>query len=296
MVFCLVQPIAKASTTFDLLRIDPSVRNAALGSFPIALSKDDLGSLNSNVAGLASLQYEQVNISYANYPLDLSSGNIVYGKPFKNGYGALSTTYFSYGSFDKIPDVDGPVTGEFSSNDILVTAGYARPLKYNLCVGAAAKLIYSKIDEYSSTGFAFDFAGLWHWEENKADFAIGLYNLGTQVSAFDGVKESLPTIFRAGAAKQLEHLPLRITATAHYELEGDIFGTAAGEFTVSPLLKLRAGYTSRAKDYQVGGSDDGIAGFSAGVGLTHLNYRFDYAYHSQGALGQIHRVGLTLLR
>jgi hypothetical protein len=285
-----------SATTYDLLRIDPNVRNSALGSFPIALSKDDLGSLASNVAGMASLSSEQVNISYTNYPLDLASGNVVYGKPVRNGFGALSATYFTYGTFDKIPEVDGPANGEFSANDIMITAGYARPFKHNLCLGAAAKLIYSKIDEYSSTGMAVDVSGMWHWAENKADFAIGIYNMGAQLSTYNGVDEDLPTILRAGAAKKLEHLPLRITATAHYELEGDFFATGAGEFTVSPLLKLRAGYTTRAPDYHVGGSDDGVAGFSAGIGLTHLNYRFDYAFNSQGALGQIHRAGLTLLR
>ena len=69
-----------------------------------------------------------------------------------------------------------------------------------------------------------------------------------------------------------------------------MIATGAGEFTVSDQMILRAGYTTLATGLKVSGPDDSLAGLSAGVGLIQGRMRLDYSFHSQGALGQVHRI------
>ncbi len=97
--------------------------------------------------------------------------------------------------------------------------------------------------------------------------------------------KTLPLTVRVGVTNQLEHLPLKLSVTGHYETNEEIFGTAAGEFTVSPILKLRAGYTTSASDFRVEGNEDSLAGISAGLGISLQRFTIDYAFHSPGRIG-----------
>ncbi len=284
----------RAGGAFDLLRMDPTPRGGALGGRPAAMSYADLGGAVLTPAGFAGLTGRRVDISYSDHPLDLSAGFLAVGQPVLKGYGAVSLTWFSYGEFDRITTPGGPVEGSFSADDLLFTLGWGRGVGHGVQVGAAGKALRSTIDTFTSTALALDFGALWDTGFQQWVVAAGVSNLGAQASTYAGVSEELPTAVHAGFAKTLAHLPLQLSGTAQVEKGEDLFATFAGEFTVSPLLKLRAGYTSRASDFRVGGDDDSLAGLSAGVGLTTGRYRVDYAFHSQGALGQVHRLGLAL--
>ena len=281
-----------AMGAYDLLRIDPAPRGAAMGGYAVALAYHGIGSLAENPAGLADLEMNQGIFAYSDHPLDLAGGYLAYGRRMAGGYGAASLTYFDYGSFDRITTANGPVEGSFGASDALLTLGYATRILAGLNAGASVKFIRSEIENYTSTAAAVDLGLVWHTGFKMVDVAFTASNLGVQVDSYLDTGESLPLTLRFGAAKQLEHLPLQLTATAHYEPETDPYATLAGEFTVSPQLKLRAGYTSSASEYRVGGSSDGIAGLSAGCGLFAGRYRLDYTFQSQGAAGQVHRFGI----
>jgi hypothetical protein len=66
------------------------------------------------------------------------------------------------------------------------------------------------------------------------------------------------------------------------------------EFTASPNFTLRAGYNNeKRKDAKVS-SSSGLAGFSAGGGISTEMYNFDYAYNSFGSIGGLHRVSVAV--
>lgn len=299
LAICLVTLVAVSSVyatnAFDLLRIDPAPRGTATGSYSIALTGKDLGSLQENPAGLAMLEGYRGVASYSDHPLDLSAGYLAAGRSLYQGYAALGITYFNYGEFDRFESVNSEQNGTFSASDFLITAGYGQTLPYveGLQAGAAVKLLHSTIEDYSSSALALDLGAYWVTGWQGVDVAVVLANLGTQLRTYGGVDESLPMTARAGVAKQLAHLPLQLTATGHYELDDDVFGTLGAEFTVSPMLLLRAGYTTRGSEFHVEGSEDSIAGFSAGIGLNLRKFGIDYAFHSQGAVGQIHKIGIS---
>ncbi len=281
----------QADGVYDLLRNDVSPRGAALGGFPVAIADGQVTAAFQNPGALTTAT-RQATAAYADHPLDLSAGMGFYGQPFYKGYAAVGMTYFNYGEFDQYTSVSSPASGTFSASDMVLSLSYAQPIWRGLSGGVTAKYIRGEISDYTSSGAAMDL-GL-YYDPNWDGVTIGatVQNIGAQLEAYNDTKEDLPLIARFGVSNKLEHLPLRITATAHYEQNEDIFFTGAGEFTVSELLQLRAGYTTLGSDYRNGGSDDSLAGLSAGLGLTWRGYGFDYAFLSQGALGQVHRFGV----
>jgi len=286
---------AAQAAGFDLLRIDPTARGSALGGFPVAMTYGSAHALEVNPAGLAPLEVPFVSATYSDHPLDLTAGRINYTMPYKNGVASGSLVWFGYGSFDKRTDFDTPVEGTFGASDLLATVGYGRALFGPVTVGASTKILYSSIEEYSSTAVAFDLGALVHLTESRTDIGVTLANLGYQIDTYAGVREDLPLTLRIAGARKLEHLPLVLNATGHAELGGDLYLTGGGEFTVSDLLVVRAGYTTLSQDLKVSGSEDAIAGFSAGIGLSHESFRLDYAFQSQGAIGTVHRISAGIL-
>ncbi len=293
LAILLISNYAVAGGVFDILRVDTSPRGMALGSFPIAVAHNDISALQINPAGLAQLDGIHGSASYADHALDLSSGKLIYGRPFYKGYSALSISYFNYGEFDRRIDFTTPSTGTFNASDFMITAGYGQKFVQNIHLGVSGKFISSKIEEYGSSALALDASALWRHEVNMVDVSFGVYNLGKQISEYNKSSENLPMTVRAGVSKRLAHLPLRLSGNAHFEQDEDIFFTGCGEFEVSPLLTIRGGYTTLADDFKVGGTQDSTAGLSAGIGIRHNNIRFDYGFSSQGGLGQIHRFSIS---
>ncbi|MCB2200402.1 PorV/PorQ family protein [bacterium] len=295
LLVALLASAAHASNGFDILRQDPTPRGAALASHPIALSYGDPGAIAYNPAGLSGVDRRSALVSYTDHHLDLSGGQVAYAMPYKKGVGAVGVNWFSYGEFQRRESFETPANGSFTPSDFVLSAAYAQPLFYGISAGATAKMLRMEIDQYTSTAFAADLGAMWREDVNGVTLAATLSNLGYQLSTFDGFREELPLTARLAFAKQLAHLPLELNATAHYELDGSFYATGGGEFTISPQLKLRAGYTTLASDYAVGGAEDGTAGISAGLGLFVDRFRLDYAFLSQGALGSIHRFGFGLM-
>ncbi len=291
----LISSPSLANTTYDFLRIDPSPRGAALAGNSIALLAGDLNAITIHPAGLAFLDDQRASVSYANHPLDVSGGQLSYGFPTDYGYAAFALNYLSYGSFDRRQNLDDEVNGTFTPTDILLVGGFGRQVVEDVGVGVSLKFIRSEIDTYSSTAIAADISAHWDTRFRMIQLAAGISNLGTQLESYGDTAEDLPTEAHIGFAKYLEHLPLELSLTAHYGLDQQFWGALAGEFMVSELLMLRAGYTTLGPDYHVGGSQDAIAGVSAGIGISYMDLKLDYALYSQGALGEVHRLGVTYL-
>ncbi len=293
LVLLWTVPLVYAEGTFDILRRDPTIRGSALGEFPIAIAYDDLGASMINPAGLGLLEGRQVLMALNDHPLDLQGGVIAYGQPFLGGFASVGIQYFSYGDFTRYSTVESLGEDQFTASDIIAVGSYGLMVHPKLSLGISGKVLSSKIDDLSSHAVAADFGLLFQTGFSGVDIALTAQNIGVQTDPYDNVYESIPTIFRFGVSNQLDHLPLKLTGTVHYESSYDPYATGSGEFTVSPLLKLRAGYSTRAADYLVQGSEDGGAGLSAGLGLFWKQSEFGYAFQSQGGLGTVHKMGLS---
>jgi len=290
---------AEANSTYAFLHADVGARAAAMAGSFVSLSEDP-NCLFYNPAGLATVQKPSGSIGFFKHLMDINAGSIAFAYPLSEmGVLSAGVLYVNYGPFDETDEL-GTVLGSFGAGDFAFSAGYSGTLEENLTYGANAKFIYSQIAGYSSTGIGIDAGILYRIPESKVTLGASLRNLGTQLSRFGETREDLPVDLTIGGSVIPRGLPLVFSLNFHKLNEQvDAFSdrfksfSAGGEFTLSPVLKLRFGYNNEQRRELKIGTSAGLAGFSGGLGITIDTYRVDYALSSLGKIGSVHRITLA---
>jgi len=276
-----------------------SPRAAALGGSFVAAT-DDPDVIFYNPAGIYSLEETPVSFSYVNHLLDINSASLSATRTIEGvGKFGASVQYINYGTFPRTDEYSNQ-TGEFGASELAVSAAYAGLIDVNFVYGANVKFIYSGIAEYSSTALGVDVGVQYLIPEEELSVGFAVSNMGMQLSKYISTKEELPLDISLGASKKLLHLPLRFFLDFHKlnENQKNFFNrfknfTAGGEFTLSKVLKLRAGFDNEKRTELKIGSFAGLAGFAIGLGVTVKEYQFNYAYSSMGQIGALHRIGVN---
>ena len=299
IVFILTASFAFGQTTYRFLDVDMSARAAALGG-SFVTNNDDVDVLFSNPAGMGFLEKSPVSLSFVKHLMDINLFSLAYSTEFENiGRFGTAIKYINYGTFEGADDF-GNRTGEFNAGDFAFILGYTNEFSENFFYGANAKVIYSSIEEKSSSAVALDLGVNYEIPSQKLNLAAAVLNLGTQLSSYIDTKENLPLDITIGISKRLENLPVRLSLDFHQlNKERDEFYqhlkgfTIGAEFYLSEVFTLRFGYDNEARSDLKVGSSSGIAGFNGGLGLKISEYVFNYGYSSMGTIGAMHRIGLA---
>jgi len=287
------------NTAFDFLRNDVSARPAALAGTFVAVANDP-ASLFYNPAALGTLDAPAGTVGFFKHLLDINTGTLVYSQSFEDiGSFGAGIIYTNYGSFTETDELGNSI-GSFNASDLALSLGYSNTLDQNLWYGAALKVIYSSIAGYRSTALAGDVGLFYASPENKATLGASIRNIGGQLSTYLGTKEDLPLDVTIGGSIVPKGLPLLLNVNLHKLNEkAETFidrlhaFSVGGEFTLSKTLQLRIGYDNdKRRDLKIGTST-GLAGFSAGLGVTVKQYRLDYAISSLGKVGELHRISVS---
>jgi hypothetical protein len=293
--------IAQEHSAYDFLRIPMNARAAALGNSFLTM-RNDVTVLFSNPGAISTLERPSASVGFLKHLLDVNAGYIAYGRRYEDiGWFSAGIVYLDYGSFDET-DRFGERTGnQFGASDLSFNLGYGNTFGH-FHYGVAVKLVHSYIEDYSSTATAFDAGVSYYFPDEEIVLAAGFQNLGTQISSFAGIDESLPFDLRIGVAKKLEHLPLNLMLNFHklnesYDGFFDRFSnySVGGEFELSEVLKARIGYYNEMRRELRIGNSAKLAGFSGGFGLLVAGYTLDYAYNSLGEIGAMHRFSLSTM-
>jgi len=299
---CLASAAAacgQSNTVYSFLRSDAGARPAAMAGSFVSVSNDPTV-LFYNPAGISTLDVPRGSVGFFKHLLDINAGYAVYSQEIPEiGHFAAGVLYTNYGSFDETDDL-GNTLGTFSASDLAITLGYGGVLEENLYYGGAVKFIHSSLAGYGSSAAAADAGILYLIPQSSIALGASLRNLGAQLSTFAGVSEPLPIDFTLGASVVPRGLPLLLNLNFH-KLNEDPGGfidrfrafTVGGEFTLSRVLQVRFGYNNEQRKDLKTGTTAGLAGFSAGLGITVAEYRVDYALSSLGTIGNLHRISLS---
>lgn len=287
------------NNTYEFLRIGLSPRAEALGGSFVAAT-DDPDVIFYNPAGIYNLEETPVSFSYVNHLLDINLASLSVARNIEGvGKFGASVQYINDGTFQRTDDY-GNKTGEFGAGEFAFSLAYAGLIDENFIYGANAKFIYSGIAEYSSTAVGIDIGLQYLIPDENLSFGFALSNVGTQLSKYISTKEELPLNVSVGTSKKLLHLPLRFFIDFHKlnENQSNFFNrfknfTVGGEFTLSKVLKLRAGLDNEKRTELKIGNFAGLAGFAIGLGVTVKDYQFNYAFSSLGQIGAMHRIGVN---
>jgi hypothetical protein len=292
-VIATIAAIAIFPTTFygadtggDFLKITPGALPQGLAGATAALSGDvqyadvnpagDVGAQGMEAAftHIALVQQNQLeNIMFAH---DAFGGRMVYG-----------LTYLHYGELDG-RDISGNETGSFTAYDSALRVGYAKSFG-KLSLGAAVKCVHSSIDNDSGTGYGFDAGAIYDFGAFKMGAAVT--NVG-KAGAIGTENADLPATASVGIATTIKN----ITVSADYQRdipENDTVLAGGAQLPLWKIFALRAGYLRDITN----NSDipnQNMNGLNAGFGVTISQFQIDYAYTSQGELGNTNRFTIAM--
>ncbi len=281
------------TSAYPFLKINVGARAVAMGGAFTGLA-DDEASLYYNPGGIANVEEDRFIIGYHNYFVDIQSG---FGGVIKrlNPDNVLATyiSYLNYGEFIET-DTLGQETGEtFGGGDLLWAVSFARKINYNLSVGVTAKFIYEKLQDYSSTGMAFDMGARYAGNRERWTVGMAIQNLGTQFSALGDEKYDLPLTVRSGISYRPVGLPLILASDIIIPVDNKVSIAIGGEYHEFKPFYMRLGWNSFGSNYRTGDSDDSWAGFGVGVGFDYRRLHIAYAFTPAAEIGDSHRITLT---
>lgn len=200
------------------------------------------------------------------------------------GYG-LSGIFFDAGDLREATSA-GALTGKtFNSRDgavyFTVGAGFGGDDgRKKAAIGGNFKAVRGEIAEYTSTGFGADL-GFMFLPAEWARMGVMVENLIAPTFQFRTTDEKFPLRIRGGAS--LDPFTWMTLAADVENEEGDMSWRFGGEIRLfSRVLGIRGGYTTDSEE------------FLAGLGFNIKFLALDYAYSTHDALGQTHRIGLTI--
>ncbi|HET8839245.1 MAG TPA: type IX secretion system protein PorQ [Flavobacteriaceae bacterium] len=311
--------------TYQFLNLVSSPRQAALGGKNITTYDYDPTSGLYNPANINFRMTNQLSVNYVNYLADVNFGSAAY--VFRSGRKEnvfhTGVTYINYGTFDGY-DEFGNATGEFGGGEAAVSFGYAFNIPWSdFYVGANAKLISSKLEQYSSFGGALDLGITYYYEDWDLIIAAVARNIGTQFTAYDEIYEPLPLEVDLGISQELEMVPIRWHVTLEnlqqYKLtfrntardETDLGGNTTKDDPgfINNILRhtvlgvelfpeggfnLRIGYNFRRGEELRIIDQRSFAGLSGGISIKFNKLRLSYSYMRFNSTGGSSFFGLNL--
>ena len=152
------KPYRVGTTAANFLEIGYGAAGNAMGDAYVTLVNDVSG-LYWNPAGLAALQYNEVQLFHQPWIADISTNFLGVGLKLPRGYGILGLGLINvaYGDIEVTNLEAQEGTGElYNASEYAMSLAFARNLTDWFSFGASGKFIYSKIWYLSAKAFALD--------------------------------------------------------------------------------------------------------------------------------------------
>jgi hypothetical protein len=312
-------------TTYQFLNLISAPRQAALGGKVLTNVDYDVTQGLYNPATINVEMDNQLSVNYTSYLGGISYGTAAYAytvdRRTQTFHGGV--TYINYGSFDGY-DEDGNSTGTFTGNEAALSFGYSFQIGYSdFYFGTNAKLISSKLEQYSSFGVAVDVGLLYINEDLDFNAALVVRNLGTQITTYAGLQERLPFEVAFGMSQKLENVPIRWHVTLENlqqwpisrpnpaRVTSDLSGNQTSENIgfIGQVIRhtivgaeifpeggfnIRLGYNfRRGEDLRIVDQRN-FSGLSAGISIKMNKMRFSYTHAKYTSAGNSNFFGLQI--
>lgn len=312
-VFGLAMSVVRAQEVgeYGFLELPVSAHVSALGGTSISVVEPEAALADQNPALLCPEMARQLNLSYMNYISDINLGYASFTGEFRyEGAWQFGVRYVNYGDFDGY-DESGVPTGTFGAKDIAFQGGLGYPINEKWRIGANARAIYSKYEEYSAFALGVDVGLNYYNEASGRSFSVVLSNLGGQLKKMENRKSHLPTQLTLGLTKEVEHLPFCLSLTGIHLLDWDQdYRTSDGkvheysrseqllnhllwgvEWIATRNFYLAGAYNFR-RQREFSGDGGFMRGLSLGAGLNWKQLRCQLSYASYNAVDGSLQFGL----
>lgn len=292
LLWCAQSFGGPGTTACQFLKINPSARAAGMAGVSAA-QENDIFSVYANPSGLARLAVPAFTATYMRYFADINYGYLSYAAPLKHaGAVGFSYTYLLIDDIDKRA-VDETRQGSFNAQDTALTAAYGKKdaapsVLENLDLGAAVKLISSRIDQTIATTAAVDLAASYRPVENVTT-ALAVQNISYGIR-FREVTDPLPLNVKAGVSWRINNAVTVGSDIDKYVLDNKGYAAVGTEYWPVKQLALRAGYRFGYHTESLGS----LVGLGLGFGVRIWSVGLDYAFVPFGDLGDTHRISFVV--
>jgi len=311
--------------TYNFLQLVTSPRQASLGGKVVTIYDEDVNQALFNPASINEEMHNKLSLNYGNYYKEVSYGTASYAFTYDQHLQTFQAgiNYVNYGEIDGY-DENGIPTSSFTGSEIALSLGYAYTIPYtDIHLGGSAKFIQSTLETYNSFGAALDLGMVFIDKKNDVNWALTLLNIGTQISTYNGTKETLPFEIIAGVSQELEHVPIRwhltidnlqqwnVSFSNPVNAETSIDGTVTqekvsffnnalrhvilgAELFPKKAFNLRLSYNfRRGSELQIQ-EQRNFSGLSVGFGLKLNKLKFNYSYSKYTLAGNTSLFGLIV--
>jgi hypothetical protein len=300
------------SSGMQFLKIGPDARSLSLAGAGVATA-NDVSATYWNPAAITEGDTARLKVHFAHtrYFGDISgnfSGAVF--KPGKYSYMGISVFAMNYGTMDETTEFEPTGTGRtFTVSNYSIALTYARVLTNNFSFGVNTKFANEGFAGVNINNILFDLGLKYNVGIKNARFGINFSNFGLnvkpdgemQILKFSGEETvsnftsvTVPAIFRLGAAFdpiQTHDHNLSVIGQLNHPTDNNETYALATEYSYMQLLYGRLGYEFA--------TDTRYSYPSAGMGLRLIRnfggINIDYAILTRNVLGNVHRIGLTLV-
>jgi len=274
------------TTVFSFLKLPSNTRSAALAGMDYYVSSD---LPFSSPAFLPRQKKIKVSADYSMLAQELGFGIFSFSNYFGKGSGySLSLAHLSAQGLTKV--VYDPTAASnykelssFDFYDAYVQAAYGYATSSEFSFGFALKGINEVIDSNSTYGTSLSGSLFYYPRNRNSQLNFGFSDIGPALKGFD-----LPSTLYLNYVSQVDE-PVWLAAGGAMCVDGNNEAKVSLEIKADDAFWLRGGYRYLFNDNKI----DGINGLSAGFGVYIGQVCFDYAWLSNGDLGQTHRLALS---
>ncbi len=241
----------------------------------------------SNPAGLWSLP-RSFNVGVVSYPADIITQSAHLSLPGNEAVTVYGIRHLNYGLFEGKNDVNEKTSDFYASDTWFSWAAAGHSSNWPLLWGVSVGLFYSSIEHKEAIAITYSVGSILVLEKLDAKLGIAIMNGGTVIKKYTSFQEDLPTVLLISFAKELEYLPLTLSADVFNRFNDDkIDVKLGGLFDLPNNIKLKFGTSSNRVKQSVekNFSKDLLADTGFGIGWEYENYHFETGFYSYGPGG-----------
>jgi hypothetical protein len=319
-MFCRAQTLG-GNATYNFLKLPASPLLTAAGGENVSYLTNEVGLAANNPALFNRSLHEQLNLSFNSF----ISGIKTYSLTSAYQAEKINTTlggHIYFIDYGNIPQTDaaGNESGSFRPVDFVVQLSGARKYLEKWQYGLSMKFIHSSYQQYQSSALAFDVGVHYSDTVNLFYASILAKNMGTQITTYAGEREDLPFDLQVGITKRLAKAPFGFSFTAQqlrffnllyndttFNNENGFSSSdhfinklmnhfvIAGHIYLGANLEATLGYNHlRRSELNIGGSGNGLNGFSMGLRVKFQKLQVLYARSSYQRNIAYNQLGITL--
>jgi hypothetical protein len=247
-----------------------------------------------NPGALTDLHGIEASLAHLSFPGAFDSDHLILAGPlsWKQNVGLL---YHRNGTEDTFRDALGNESGSFDVSQSVLELGYSYRW-HGISLGASYKALNEVISNESGSSSVFDVGTLVDFNKNGLVLGAAIQNIGSAPSlGSGGPPVDAPLLLRTSANLRFntEVSKWQLIGDYRYEVvsarSGFSLGLDYSEEYQDSRLGLRAGWDFSQSEL------GGVAGLALGAGFGYGPVGVDYAFTPREALGNQHRIALTLL-